>query len=572
LDVAVHPEQPGMRGAAIVDETPTQELLPGPRQVAITGPMRVELAPGTVLRSRYILQNVIGRGGSSIIYRARDLYLAQSRELAADFVAIKVLRTEQRTDPLAIGRLRREYRQMRRLSHPGIVRVFDLDSDADVWFISMVLVEGLTLQAWLEKPGNTADGMRIIGACCEALEYVHSLGILHGDLKATNVMVTHDKTAKLIDFGSVASLDSRVADGSDLARVATPLYASPQILAGKIAEQRDDIYSLACLSYAILSGGRHPFGGRPSLEDGRAKMAPTRVSAIPAALFEVIERGLSVERERRQASVQQFQRELVDADQRCRAHATSVATPARNIVGEVRRPESAVHAANKVSRSTVPAIARNTGFTAQACVSLGAVALAIVGIAAWVQLGRHGDASHIPEILPVAVASSPVLVAAEPAQSQILPETRSSQRDSGAISFEASTVHVSAMQSMVAITVNRQHASRNGGAFVWRVQPGTARPGVDYVGIEPQVVRFHEGQVTRTLFIPLISIPPGWLSRGPRAFTVALEQVAGGPALGQFARVTVAIIPPPTSSPFSHSQAHVEDWQTRVASAGVLAR
>src|ERR1019366_3408360 len=146
-----------------------------------------ELAPGSVLRSRYELEEVIGRGGTSIIFRAKDLHRALPQ--AANFVAVKLLRTEQRADPLAITRLKREFRQMQCLSHPGIVRVFDLDCDGDVWFISMELVAGRTVKTWIEKPGSHADALGIIAACCEALEHAHSLGILHGDLKANRFWV-----------------------------------------------------------------------------------------------------------------------------------------------------------------------------------------------------------------------------------------------------------------------------------------------------------------------------------------------------------------------------------------------
>ena len=103
--------------------------------------------------------------------------------------------------------------------------------------------------------------------------------------------------------------------------------------------------------------------------------------------------------------------------------------------------------------------------------------------------------------------------------------------------------------------MKRLQATRGRGAFVWRVQRGSAYPGVDYERIEPQVVRFIEGQVVRTLFIPLISTRAALVARGPRTFTVALEQVAGGPALGRFARITVAIDPPLTSNSLAVYQA-----------------
>jgi hypothetical protein len=470
--------------------------------------------------------------------------------------------------------------------------VFDLDCDGDVWFISMELVAGRTVKTWIEKPGSHADALRIIAACCEALEHAHSLGILHGDLKATNVMVADDGTAKLIDFGSAPSPGSRVAAGSDPTLAATPLYASPQILAGKSAERRDDVFSLACLSYSILSAGRHPFGGRPSLEDGRAKSAPTYVRAIPAGLFEVIERGLSAERERRPASVGEFLHDLTDADRPRRADATSAATPARDNVGAVRHPGSVMRTVDRVARSISPTLFKEirlaarsltrtngTGIApaalgtiadrfvggrgsyrrAQPFVRLIALVFAIVGAAVLFRLGTHRDVIRTAELPPEASATSPELVATARAQSEVFPETRPLLHDSGFISFEASTVHASAVQSLVAISVKRLQATRSRGAFVWRVERGTARPGVDYERIKPQVVRFIEGQAVRTLFIPLINTGATLVPRGPRTFTVALEQVAGGPALGRFARVTVAIDPPPSSSRFPVYQARAEE-------------
>jgi hypothetical protein len=93
---------------------------------------------------------------------------------------------------------------------------------------------------------------------------------------------------------------------------------------------------------------------------------------------------------------------------------------------------------------------------------------------------------------------------------------------------------------------------------VWRVERGTGFPGVDYERMAPQVVKFIAGQAVRTLFIPMINTDVASLAHDPRTFTVALEQIAGGPTLGRLARVTVAIDPPPTSRRFAAYQARVE--------------
>jgi hypothetical protein len=249
-------------------------------------------------------------------------------------------------------------------------------------------------------------------------------------------------------------------------------------------------------------------------------------------------------------------------------------------VDAVRHPVLVMRAADRASRSTsppffkkirlrAPILAKTKGARiasaalatiadrfggrgsyrrAQPFVRLIALVFSIVGIAVFFRLGTHRDVIRAPESPPEASAMSPELVATAHAQSEVVPETRRLLHDSGVISFEASTVHASALQSLVAISVKRLPATSRG-AFLWRVERGTAQPGVDYERIQPQVVRFIEGQTVRTLFIPLINSPATSVQRGPRTFTVALERVKGGPALGRFARVTVTIDPPPTSSP-----------------------
>ena len=249
-------------------------------------------------------------------------------------------------------------------------------------------------------------------------------------------------------------------------------------------------------------------------------------------------------------------------------------------VDAVRHPVLVMRAADRASRSTsppffkkirlrAPILAKTKGARiasaalatiadrfggrgsyrrAQPFVRLIALVFSIVGIAVFFRLGTHRDVIRAPESPPEASAMSPELVATAHAQSEVVPETRRLLHDSGVISFEASTVHASPVQSLVAISVKRLPATSRG-AFLWRVERGTAQPGVDYERIQPQVVRFIEGQTVRTLFIPLINSPATSVQRGPRTFTVALERVKDGPALGRFARVTVTIDPPPTSSP-----------------------
>lgn len=539
----------------------------------------VDLVPGSVLRSRYVLQDIIGRGGSAVIFKAKDLHRASPQDTGDDFLAVKMLRPDLRADPSALARLKREFRQMKCLSHPGIVRVFDIDFDCGAWFISMEFVAGRTVKTWMQTPGSHAEALGIIAACCEAVEYSHSLGILHGDLKATNVLVADTGAVKLIDFGAAPILGSYLAAASDPTISVTPLYASPQILAGKAAERRDDVYSLACLSYGILSGGLHPFGGHPSLEDYRVKSSPTYVRAIPVELFKVIERGLSAERERRPTSAGEFLRDLIEADRRRRRAATSPAIPVRDIRRARRDSGPVAVAADSTLHSTLPILLKEIrlgagGLTIASGTAIAPAALdrfggrrssdrratpfirlttLLVAIAAAVvlfRIDRHRDVASTAELPHEASAIFPDLGPVASGQTEMVAESAPAPApgESGVISFETPTLHATAAQSLVAISVKRLQGIRSRGAFVWRVERGTAHPGIDYAWIEPHVVRFIEGQAVRTLFIPLINTGPPMPSGDPRTFTVVLEKIAGGPALGRFARITVAIDPPPAAN------------------------
>jgi hypothetical protein len=278
------------------------------------------------------------------------------------------------------------------------------------------------------------------------------------------------------------------------------------------------------------------------------------VRAIPPALFEVIERGLSAERERRPASVREFLALLTAAERRQGAATTSVAT--------VTRPEPGT-AGDTPSRSTAPTLLRQIRLTARSLArprAAGAALVAFDGFDGHRSPDRNARsfARLIVAILAIAGATEFLQLhtrrdviapaSAAGAQSETMPQSEPPAHEAGLISFEGPTVHASAGQSMVAISVKRLQDRTGNASFAWRVERGSAQPGIDYERVEPRTARFIEGQAVRTLFIPLINTRAPLMPRGPLTFTVALERVAGGPALGRFARITVAIDPPPSLS------------------------
>jgi serine/threonine protein kinase len=279
-------------------------------------PLPRDITPGTLLCDRYVLGRLLGVGGSSLIFQAED----RRRVGAKDFgnrIAIKVLRPQMRANTHALTRLRREFRQMQRLSHPGIAKVYEIAHDEDVWFMTMELIEGQTLNQCLKTSTNRTQALKIVASCCEALHHAHEAGVVHGDLKPSNVLVLPTGGVKLVDFGSAAERDAamEVID-KERSFAATPPYASPQVLAGEVADPRDDVFSLACLTYAVLTQGEHPFERKSSAEAHQAQMKPAYARGILPRQFAVLVRALAWEREQRPASVREFLHALLASDLR----------------------------------------------------------------------------------------------------------------------------------------------------------------------------------------------------------------------------------------------------------------
>jgi len=217
------------------------------------------LAPGSVIGDRYVMRDVLGAGGTGIVYKATDVTLGET-------VAIKMLRPELVTDdPRAREELKHELRLTRRVSHRNVVRTYDFGSAAGVPFLTMEYVEGASLAAVLAQRGAMSPEVVIALAkqLTRALEAAHEQGVMHGDLKPANVLVALDGLLKVTDFG-VATLvrRPRAARGDETvapprlagAIVGTPEYMAPELLLGAEADARADIYGAGMVLHECLSG------------------------------------------------------------------------------------------------------------------------------------------------------------------------------------------------------------------------------------------------------------------------------------------------------------------------------
>ena len=227
--------------------------------------------PG-VLAGRYRIERLLCAGGMGLVYRARDL-LHEQFDTAGGDIAVKILGDAFAETPDANALLYREFALTRHLRHPGVIQVFDFETDSACQraFITMELMHGLPLDRLLcERPlGVPWIELRDIAIeLLDALAHAHDRGVLHGDLKPSNVMLTEDRV-RLFDFGLGQTLDNVLPGLPQLSRenfkAWTPTYAAPELLEGGPLSMSADVYAVACVLFEMASG-KHPYQRLNALE------------------------------------------------------------------------------------------------------------------------------------------------------------------------------------------------------------------------------------------------------------------------------------------------------------------
>jgi serine/threonine-protein kinase len=269
------------------------------------------ISPGALLGQRFEILSVLGAGGMGIVYKARD------RELD-DLVALKMLKRDLWGDRSQLDRLKSELKLARKITHPNVLRTYDFGDIDGVPYISMEYVRGVTLRYMLDQTRRLpySAGLRLAKQLCSGLAAAHAVGVLHRDIKPENLILEPTGNAKLMDFGIARPID-RMAPGQTQAGfiVGTPQYLAPEILQGKEADPRADIYACGIVLYEIFAGGL-PFEG-PSAMDVmvkhlREEPAPpsTRWREIPPALETAILKCLRKDPDQRYRAVSELLRDL----------------------------------------------------------------------------------------------------------------------------------------------------------------------------------------------------------------------------------------------------------------------
>ncbi len=234
---------------------------------------------------RYKIVKELGKGAMGVVFQAHDPQIDR-------MVALKVLREEKLSSDYFVERFFKEAKAIGRLSHPNIVTVYDVGQDHDTIYIAMEYLEGKPLDEAVKGKKLSSQEIVDIGSqLSKALKYAHSKGIIHRDIKPTNIIITSDGQTKITDFG-IARIDDPNATKQTLAGeiLGTPVYMSPEQIMGKTIDGRSDLYSLGVFLY-LLATRKRPFSG-----DNLAvvfKAITQDIPTPPASLDVSVSTGLS---------------------------------------------------------------------------------------------------------------------------------------------------------------------------------------------------------------------------------------------------------------------------------------
>ena len=213
----------------------------------------LNLQPGTVIAGRYEVIKCLGSGSMGLVYASRD------RELPGRIVAIKALYPEVSSDEVSLARFRNEIVASYGVSHPNVIRSYELIKDGDLIAYSMEYVEGGVLLDYIEakQRPDLNFSIKILIEMCAGVQAIHDAGIVHRDLKPENILITKDGSVKIADFGI-----ARTHHGPKLTEhgsvVGTIDYVSPEYMLESKVDWRSDIYAMGILSYELITG-KAPF-------------------------------------------------------------------------------------------------------------------------------------------------------------------------------------------------------------------------------------------------------------------------------------------------------------------------
>src|ERR1700704_4182769 len=324
-----------------------------------------------VKAGRYEIFGEVGRGAMGVVYKASDPVIGRA-------VAVKTIRLSEEATALSrpelLTRFQTEARAAGLLTHPNIVVVFDAGEEDGLYYITMELVEGKSLQALLD--GGHAfplpRTLRIMEQTCSALQFAHERNVIHRDIKPANLMLTADDTVKVTDFGTAKILQFGTVQQTAHV-MGTPSYMSPEQVKGRAVDGRSDIFSLGVMLYEMVTGEK-PFPGQnittviyKIVNEG--PVPPRQINpSIHPGISAVVMRALEKEPDQRYQSC----REMLEDLRKYRSLAPSGGNPQSTMVMGGGSPAATVVSGNATGRGltnedqTVMATARSLNARASA--------------------------------------------------------------------------------------------------------------------------------------------------------------------------------------------------------------
>jgi hypothetical protein len=519
---------------------------------ATPAPRNAHPVVGRVLRDRYELLSVLGRGQSGVVYRALDrrrMHLSES----ARCVAVKVLNDNYADQPAALAELEREFHQAQSLSHPNIVSVFDLDQDGDTYFVVMELLEGELLSSVLRqlagRPMRREHAFAIVAAVGSALAYAHGRDMVHADLKPGAIMITGKGEVRVLDFGFARNraFDLHTAAAPHETPVTAPAYASVERVNGSEPAMSDDVYSLACIAYELFTG-QHPFGGRSALLARANGRRPPRVRGFNRKQWSALQRALLWTRGERRISVAELLDALEPANSPAlRAGPEEIVTPpdVRSRWLRAALWTAAVAAVAGAAVYFAPEIALRTEPRVDAA--------PVSAPTADRELQSAPDAgpeaaNAQPAPPPGAQTAKNVTAAPTPAGDKpkaggaaqaARKRTAGAAAASGAaIAFDKDTYVATEGDGSVRLEVKRDGSVRGPARFSWSIRGNSAEAGADFAAIGPVSEEIPSGVEGASLTIPLVS---DGLVENTELFLVELH-AANGESLGERSHAAVIIV------------------------------
>ncbi len=264
---------------------------------------------GMKLDGRYEIIELIGVGGMADVYRAKDI-------MENRVVAVKILKSEFLASDEFVRRFRNESKAIAVLSHPNIVRIFDVGYENDMQYIVMEHIDGITLKEYIEQQGllKWRDCVHFTIQILRALQLAHDRGIVHRDIKPHNVMLMSDGSIKVMDFG-IARFSRQNSNTLSEKTMGSVHYVSPEQARGARTDEKSDIYSVGVMMYEMLTG-RKPFDGETPVSVALKHMneepdAPsTYVSSLYKGLEEIILHAMEKEPSKRYQSASEMIRDI----------------------------------------------------------------------------------------------------------------------------------------------------------------------------------------------------------------------------------------------------------------------